>query len=208
MALYLQLFAAFVQYGNGAITQSAWQRSGGSFFGSCGLLCLCQSPGPGRKRLSARASNILAWTLDSWNHGNVYRIETQGTVLLLHCAVLLCRRGFLMGKENLLKRPLCDELIEICGLSWSLLSSFVLPIQLFLPALAEPFDSHVPADLLLDSAADSVSLIVPRMTCIDKARNFMLHLLPRLNNHAVLCQNYEGRKEREKERRTCEAERD
>lgn len=66
-----------------------------------------------------------------------------------------------------------------------------------------------------------VSHIVPQMTCIDIARNVMLHLLLRLSNHPVLCQNYEGKEEGEieqtkerkkekgwmKERRTSEAER-
>lgn len=62
IALYLQLLYAFVRYGNGTIIQGAWQRDSGSFW-LRGLLCLCQSPGPGRKWLCvAWASNILAGT--------------------------------------------------------------------------------------------------------------------------------------------------
>ena len=50
-------------------------------------------------------------------------------------------------------------------------------------------------------------IAISQMTCIDKARNFTLNLLPRLNYRPTLCQNSDGKKRKNKKEGVSEAER-
>jgi len=78
--------------------------------------------------------------------------------IVQHYCVFVVEEVFFWESGDLLEHSLFNDLIKIAlrisGLLRSLLSSFCLPILLFLSALRGLFDNHMPSDLLLDSAAD------------------------------------------------------
>ena len=172
------------------LTPSAWQKR----------LSLCQSPGPARKWLSV----AMGQQLPGRHLGQLKPWECLSNRISGHfcCCIaqfllrIHCYSGLLMARRNLFWWIDWDHLRDPQSLC-IVVVVFRLHHLLFI-WFTRPRSCYWTAQTMI---------AISQMTRIDKARNFMLNLPPRLNYRPTLCQNCDGKKRKNKKERVGEAER-